>query len=1068
MTITPDGNGDVFVELPANAVTDDAGNGNAAFSATISVDVDTEAPTVTSSLAPTVVNGPFELSYTFSEEVNGFTADDLVLSNATAVLTGGPTVFTVVITPDGNGDVSVELPAGVVTDAAGNGNEALAASAAVTGLVVDTAEPTITASMPPASVNGPFDVAFTFSEDVTGFEASDFVVANATVTLSGGPRVFAATITPDGNGDVSVDLPAGVVTDAAGNGNEAFSASVNVVLDTTPPTVTSSTPPIAVNGSFELVYTFSEAVSGFESSDLSLTNATATLTGGPTIYTVTVTPTGGDVSATLPAGAAQDDAGNDSLALAMGATGIVFDNTAPTVSVSTPPAMVNGEFTLEVTFSEDVSGFGASDVIIENASVVLSAGPRVYILVVTPNGEGDITISLPSDIAVDISGNENEGLDDDVVVKFDNTNPLVASISRQAPQSVVTADDSLTWRVAFNEDVVNVDAADFVVSGTTATLSLAVISTIEFEISVQGGDLDDLNDTVTLSLVTSNDIEDATGNALIDTTPVGANDNFFIVQNDVIPPTLTISGVPSAVDGPFTVTFTFSEAVQGFDADDIVVTNGSVSEFQESSVSIAAQNTSSVSGAGSVFTAKITPNGEGNLTISIAENSLSDMAGNFNVTATVASTVIDSTAPSVLIGALPADVRGPFSVNVSFNENVTGFTLSDVSITNGVGSEFQAISESEYTLEVTPNAMGTVTVDVAANVAQDAANNGNTAAETVSTEFIDEVFVRNRTGRIINNFMARRADQITLNGPDLARRLLDQGSDARLDGNADHDGANLSFKAKATGEDAKLHRLIGADAASKLNLWADANLISISAETADSDLLLLHAGVDYRVNDNTLIGFMGQYDSADEKDLREDFEISGNGWMVGPYVVSKLTDNLVFDGRAAWGQSSNEVSPFNTYSDEFDTNRWMLKGQFTGEFTLNEWRVNPSLEAIFFEERQKAYTDNFGIIIPDQTIQIGRLTFGPRFSKIFDVSENVSISPEFEIRGVWDFEQAEILNLDSGLANGQNALRARTEGGLNIAYSNGTRLTLDGFYDGIGSTDFEAYGMKAGVSFPIN
>ena len=47
----------------------------------------------------------------------------------------------------------------------------------------------------------------------------------------------------------------------------------------------------------------------------------------------------------------------------------------------------------------------------------------------------------------------------------DNTAPTVTSVARQSPSSSPTNADSLTWRVTFDENVKDVDAADFAVGG---------------------------------------------------------------------------------------------------------------------------------------------------------------------------------------------------------------------------------------------------------------------------------------------------------------------------------------------------------------------------------------------------------------------------------------------------------------------------------------------------------------------------------------------------------------------------------------------------------------------------
>ena len=50
----------------------------------------------------------------------------------------------------------------------------------------------------------------------------------------------------------------------------------------------------------------------------------------------------------------------------------------------------------------------------------------------------------------------------------DTTAPTVASIVRAEPMTETTNADSLTWRVSFSEPVINVDAADFALTGTTS------------------------------------------------------------------------------------------------------------------------------------------------------------------------------------------------------------------------------------------------------------------------------------------------------------------------------------------------------------------------------------------------------------------------------------------------------------------------------------------------------------------------------------------------------------------------------------------------------------------------
>ena len=127
----------------------------------------------------------------------------------------------------------------------------------------------------------------------------------------------------------------------------------------------------------------------------------------------------------------------------------------------------------------------------------------------------------------------------------------------------------------------------------------------------------------------------------------------------------------------------------------------------------------------------------------------------------------------------PTETRGPFTATFTFNEPVNGFALGDITVGNGTASAFTGSDgDSVFTALITPTAHGDVTIDVAAGVAQDLAGNNNTVAPQATTNFIDEDFVRTRTQRTIANFMGRRADQITVNDPDIVNRLNGGGSGA--------------------------------------------------------------------------------------------------------------------------------------------------------------------------------------------------------------------------------------------------------------------------------------------------
>jgi polygalacturonase len=115
-------------------------------------------------------------------------------------------------------------------------------SVPVTNLVFKS-DPYVTLSAPRAHGMSSFLVTVTFTENVTGLTASDFVVTNGAVdTVTGGPAVYSMTVTPAGSETVLISLPGGAVQDNESNGNRPSS-----VLEI--PEESSTSLPIVASGS---------------------------------------------------------------------------------------------------------------------------------------------------------------------------------------------------------------------------------------------------------------------------------------------------------------------------------------------------------------------------------------------------------------------------------------------------------------------------------------------------------------------------------------------------------------------------------------------------------------------------------------------------------------------------------------------------------------------------------------------------------------------------------------------------------------------------------------------------
>ena len=230
-TITPSADGNVTASIPAGSVTDPADNGNTASNVLrVTFDQTALSPTLsTDAASPT--NSAFTVTVDFGEPINAttFTLDDVSVAGGAAsdrAHSSANQTFTFTLTPDVEGDVTAKIPADSVTDPAGNDNT----ESNTLRVVFDRTAPGPTLSTGAASLTNAASVTVTvdFGEaiDASTFAISDVSVTNGTASnLSGqsGDRIFTFTLMPDGDGegDVTAVIPAGSVTDPAGNYNTA-------------------------------------------------------------------------------------------------------------------------------------------------------------------------------------------------------------------------------------------------------------------------------------------------------------------------------------------------------------------------------------------------------------------------------------------------------------------------------------------------------------------------------------------------------------------------------------------------------------------------------------------------------------------------------------------------------------------------------------------------------------------------------------------------------------------------------------------------------------------------------
>jgi beta-glucanase (GH16 family) len=370
------------------------------------------------------------------------TIDDIITVTLAAdepIVAPTVTIGGVAVVPVGSGAswqasrvVTVDDADGVIpfsieyADFAGNAGDPVSASTDGSSVTVSTSAPTVAILGAPATfvTLAPIPVEFQFSKPVTGFDVSDIQVTNGGaggfVAVDG--ATYTATVTPTGLGDLVIGVAAGAAEDIAGNPSEAAGdVVVASALDPNAPLLNSIS--IASNNANAAYARTGDVVTISMTATEFITAPTVTIAGGPAVVTgaddtwqatrtALDTDPEGPLAFVINNFQALDDgtAGFESTVTTDGSS-VIFDVTAPTLSIEGLPADVEFLDPIAVTFQfdEDVSGFDAGDIQVTNgtagAFAVIDAD--TYAADITPDGTGDLTIDVATDVATDAAGNGN-------------------------------------------------------------------------------------------------------------------------------------------------------------------------------------------------------------------------------------------------------------------------------------------------------------------------------------------------------------------------------------------------------------------------------------------------------------------------------------------------------------------------------------------------------------------------------------------------------------------------------------------------------------------------------------
>ncbi|WZT47261.1 Ig-like domain-containing protein [Acinetobacter baumannii] len=731
-TLVPaaDFEGDVVVNVPAGIVTDVAGNAN--LTATESLTVDTLAPgLVITALDPALTaTESTTISFTFSEAVSGFDIDDITpvggtLSNLVQSTTN-PNVWTATFTADGSGAApSISVADGAYTDLAGNLGTGDVLDG-TDGFVVDTLAPAPVITIDPVT-NA---ITIDFGEAVNAVDGSPLTadaleglldIANGTLTdlVDNGDGSFSGTLVPaaDFEGDVVVNVPAGIVTDVAGNAN--LTATESLTVDTLAPglVITALDPALTATESTTISFTFSEAVSGFDIDDITPVGGTLSnlvqSTTNPNVWTATFTADGSGAAPSISVadGAYTDLAGNLGTGDVLdGTDGFVVDTLAPAPVITIDP--VTNAITID--FGEAVNAVDGSPLtadalegLLDIANGTLTGlvdngdGSFSGTLVPAADFEGDVVVNVPAGIVTDVAGNANLTATESLTV-----DTLAPGLVITALDPALTATESTTISFTFSEAVSGFDIDDITPVG--GTLSNLVQSTTNPNVWTATFTADGSGAAPSIS-VADGAYTDLAGN--LGTGDVLDGTDGFVVDTLAPAPVITIDPVTNAI------TIDFGEAVNAVDGSPLTA------DALEGLLDIANGTlTGLVDNGDGSFSGTLVPAAdfEGDVVVNVPAGIVTDVAGNANLTATESLTV-DTLAPTLVISATDTNLSLGESTTISFtfSEAVSGFDIDDITPVGGTLSNLVQSTTNPNVWTATFTQDGTLTAP-SISVADDA------------------------------------------------------------------------------------------------------------------------------------------------------------------------------------------------------------------------------------------------------------------------------------------------------------------------------------------------------------
>ena len=401
-------------------------------------------------------------------------------------------------------------------------------------------------------------------------------------------------------------------------------------------------------------------------------------------------------------------------------------------------------------------------------------------------------------------------------------------------------------------------------------------------------------------------------------------------------------------------------------------------------------------------------------TIEVRDGNGSTGAASYTIKVTECTVTVTDKEIDVAAGGPPNNVNlqegatgGPFAdADVVFVEPAHAGTAS---IVRGEFADMSGVTPLGWYLKFVPNPSfsGTARVGFRLTSALGVSNSG----VVTYTLGYDPARTAEEIDGLVRGFVQTRQNMIasTIKVPGLQeRRQMANAVDpvtARLTPSGD--GMAAAFSTSLAQMEAAQDSAdgIAGGHASPFNIWIDGALMAHNRDENGGKwggFGMLNLGADYLLSEKALIGISFHYDRMTDP-TDQDTELTGNGWLAGPYASLEIGKGVFWDTSLLYGGSANDIDT-TSWDGSFDTTRWMIDTAIKGEWKIDEVTVlTPKLRAVYFNEKVEDYTvrnaTSDELTIDGFDAEQFRLSLGAEIARSFTLDDGSRLTPKLGVTG---------------------------------------------------------------------